>query len=200
MKKNKLVYMTKISVLAVISALLMLLEFPLPFAPAFYELDLSEIAVLIAGFALGPLAGVLTELIKILLNLIMNGTATAFVGEISNFLIGVSFVLPASLIYKHNKSLKGAIIGMAVGTLSLGVIGALLNYFVLVPAYSKFLVSMDKILEMGNKVNPSINGLWTLILFATLPFNLLKGVICSVVTALIYKRVSPILHKDFGKK
>ena len=200
MKKNKLVYMTKISVLAVISALLMLLEFPLPFAPAFYELDLSEIAVLIAGFALGPLAGVLTELIKILLNLIMNGTITAFVGELSNFLIGVSFVLPASLIYKHNKSLKGAIIGMAVGTLSLGVIGAILNYFVLVPAYSKFLVSMDAIIEMGNKVNPSIDGLWTLILFATLPFNLLKGVICSIVTALIYKRVSPILHKDFGKK
>ncbi len=200
MKRNKLVYMTKISVLAVISALLMLLEFPLPFAPAFYELDLSEIAVLIAGFALGPLAGVLTELIKVLLNLIMNGTMTAFVGEFSNFLIGISFVLPASLIYKKNKSLKGAIIGMAVGTLSLGVIGAILNYFVLVPAYSKFLVSMDTIIEMGNKVNPSIDGLLTLILFATVPFNLLKGVICSTVTALVYKRVSPILHKDFGKK
>ena len=200
MKKGRLVYITKISVLAVISALLMLLEFPLPFAPAFYELDLSEIAVLIAGFALGPLAGVLTELIKVLLNLIMNGTVTAFVGEISNFLIGISFVLPASLIYKHNKSLKGAVIGMAVGTLSLGIIGAVLNYFVLVPAYSKFLVPMDTIIAMGHKVNPSINGLWTLILFATLPFNLLKGVICSVVTALIYKRVSPILHKDFGKK
>lgn len=200
MKKGRVEYITKISVLAVISALLMLLEFPLPFAPAFYELDLSEIAVLISGFALGPVAGVLTELLKILLNLIMNGTATAFVGEISNFVIGVSFVLPASLIYKYKKSFSGALIGMVVGTLSLTIIGAFINYYVLVPAYSKFFMPMEKIIAMGTAVNSNIDGLKTLVLFATVPFNFLKGVICSVATLLIYKRVSPILHKKFSKK
>ncbi|MBR2900943.1 MAG: ECF transporter S component [Clostridia bacterium] len=200
MKKGRVEYITKISVLAVISALLMLLEFPLPFAPAFYELDLSEIAVLISGFALGPMAGVLTELIKVLLNLLMNGTATAFVGEISNFVIGVSFVLPASLIYKYRKNFSGALIGMVIGTLCLTVIGAFINYYVLVPAYSRFFMPMEKIVAMGTAVNSNIDGLKTLVLFATVPFNFLKGVICSVVTALVYKRVSPILHKKFSKK
>ncbi|MBR6754301.1 MAG: ECF transporter S component [Clostridia bacterium] len=199
MKKGRVEYITKISVLAVISALLMLLEFPLPFAPAFYELDLSEIAVLISGFALGPMAGVLTELIKVLLNLLMNGTATAFVGEISNFVIGVSFVLPASLIYKYRKNFSGALIGMVIGTLCLAVIGAFINYYVLVPAYSRFFMPMEKIVAMGTAVNSNIDGLKTLVLFATVPFNFLKGVICSVVTALVYKRVSPILHKKFSK-
>lgn len=200
MKKGRVEYITKISVLAVISALLMLLEFPLPFAPAFYELDLSEIAVLISGFALGPVAGVLTELIKVLLNLLMNGTATAFVGEISNFVIGVSFVLPASLIYKYRKNFSGALIGMLIGTLCLTVIGAFINYYVLVPAYSRFFMPMEKIIAMGTAVNSNIDGLKTLVLFATVPFNFFKGVICSVVTALVYKRVSPILHKKFSKK
>lgn len=200
MKKGRVEYITKISVLAVISALLMLLEFPLPFAPAFYELDLSEIAVLISGFALGPVAGVLTELIKVLLNLLMNGTATAFVGEISNFVIGVSFVLPASLIYKYRKNFSGALIGMVIGTLCLTVIGAFINYYVLVPAYSRFFMPMEKIVAMGTAVNSNIDGLKTLVLFATVPFNFFKGVICSVVTSLVYKRVSPILHKKFSKK
>lgn len=195
MKKNNLAYITKISVLAVIAALLMLLEFPLPFAPSFYEIDLSEIAVLIAGFALGPVAGVLTELLKILLNLIMNGTATAFVGEISNFFIGISFVLPASIIYKQKKTLSRAVIGMVVGTASLAVLGALINYYIMIPAYAKFFMPMEAIINMGNAVNGSIDSLWTLILFATIPFNLLKGVITSLATVLIYKRVSPVLHK-----
>lgn len=195
MKNKSLKYLTKISVLSVIAAVLMLFEFPLPFAPAFYKLDFSEIAVLISGFALGPAAGVITEFLKVLLNLIMNGTATAFVGEISNFTIGVAFVLPASLIYKYRKSLSGAIIGMVVGTLSLTVLGAFINYYVMVPAYAKFFMPMEVIVGLGNKVNGHIDSLLSLILLATVPFNLLKGVLCSLLTALIYKRVSPILHK-----
>lgn len=191
--KNRLVYLVKISVLAVIASLIMLLEFPLPFAPPFYKLDLSEVAVLIAGFALGPVAGVLTELFKILINLLMDGTTTAFVGEAANFAIGVSFVLPASLIYKYKKSLSGALIGMAAGTVSLVVIGALINYFVMIPAYSKFLIPMESIIAMGNSVNVGIDSLLTLVLFATVPFNLVKGLACSLITALVYKRISPLL-------
>ena len=96
-----------VGMLAAISTILMLFEFPLPFlAPGFYELDFSEVPILIGAFALGPVAGVLTELVKVLLNLVINGTQTAFVGEFANFVMGCMFVLPASLIYKMKKSRK----------------------------------------------------------------------------------------------
>ncbi len=197
MKKEKLIYITKVSILGAIATLLMLLEFPLPFAPSFYELNFSEIAVLIAGFAMGPLAGVLTEFIKILLNLILNGTDTAFVGEISNLIMGISFVLPAAFIYKYKKSFTTAVLGMLAGTLSLAVFGALVNYFIMIPAYVKFMgFEMEMIIGLGTKINNKITDLNSLILFATVPFNLVKGVSCSIVTALIYKRVSPILHRS----
>lgn len=193
--KHHLVYIAKVAMLAVIASLLTLLDFPLPFAPSFYKLDFSELAVLLAGFSLGPIAGVLTELIKILLNLLMNGTATAFVGETANFAIGVAFVLPASIIYKRKKTFKRAVIGLAVGTATLTLAGALLNYFVLIPAYEKFMnFPLDAIIGMGTKINPAINSLRTLILFATVPFNLIKGVADSLLTMLVYKRLSPILH------
>ncbi len=196
MKNSKISYITKVGVLAAISTLLMLFEFPLPFAPSFYKLDLSEVAVLIAGFALGPVAAVLTEFIKILLNLMINSSVTAYVGEIANFAIGVAFVVPASLIYKKNKSLKGAVIGMAVGTVSLAIIGALINYFVMIPAYVKFYhMPIDDIIALGTNINPSITDLKTLIMYATVPFNIVKGILSSIGCYLVYKRVSPILHK-----
>lgn len=198
MKKKNLVYMTKVCILSALAAVIMLLEFPLPFAPPFYKLDLSEIVILIAGFGLGPLAGVLAELIKILLNLCFNGTDTALVGEFANFCIGVSFVLPAAFIYKKCKKFKGALLGMAVGTLSLVIVGAAVNYFIMIPAYVKFMnMPMEAIIGISAKVNPGIDSLWKLILLATIPFNFVKGVVCSVATILIYKRVSPILHKEF---
>lgn len=193
--------MAKVAILSAIAALLMLLEFPLPFAPAFYELNFSEISVLIAGFALGPVAGVVTEFIKILLNLIINGTDTAFVGEISNFLMGVAFVLPAALIYKYKKTLQGAVIGMLAGIVSLTVVSAVVNYYIMIPAYVRFMgFELEMIIGLGTKVNSSITDLFSLIMFATVPFNLVKGVLTSLITALIYKRVSPILHKSFGKR
>jgi riboflavin transporter FmnP len=196
MKNKHTLYLTKVACLSAVAALLMLLEFPLPFAPAFYELNFSEVAVLISGFALGPFAAILTELIKILLNLIINGTDTAFIGELSNFLMGLAFVLPAAYIYKYKKTLLGAVVGMIIGTVSLAVIGGAVNYFMMIPAYVKFMgFKMETIIGMGNKVNSSITDLKDLILFATIPFNLVKGLSCSLITGLIYKRVSPILHK-----
>ncbi|MBE6682572.1 MAG: ECF transporter S component [Ruminococcaceae bacterium] len=198
MKKQRVAYITKIACLGAIATILMLFEFPLPFAPAFYELNFSEVAVLVAGFALGPLAAVWTELIKIILNLIINGTDTAFVGEISNFLMGVAFVLPAAFIYQKKKSLSGAVIGMVTGTLSLVIVSAVVNYFIMIPAYVRFMgFEMEMIIGLGNKVNSSITNLTSLILLATVPFNLVKGVACSLLSALIYKRISPILHKEF---
>ncbi len=194
--KSSLLYVAKIGVLSAMATVFMLFEFPLPIAPSFYELDFSEVAVLIGSFALGPLAGVLIEFIKILINLLINGTDTFFVGELANFLMGCAFVLPAALVYCRKKTLKRAIVGMAVGTLSLVLVGAFCNYFLMIPAYVHLAgYPMDAIIGMGAAVNPAIKDLLTLIIIAVIPFNLIKGVLCSLLTGLLYKRVSHLLHK-----
>ena len=196
MKRGYVKELTKISVLAAVAAVLMLIEFPLFFAPEFYKLDLSEVAVLIGGFALGPVPAVFIEFIKILLNFALNGTVTGGIGEVANFIIGCSFVLPASTIYYKNKTMKSAIIGMAVGVLSMAVVGSLANYFVLLPVYAKiFGMPIQVFIDMGNALNKSIVDLKSFVLFAVIPFNLVKGIIVSAVTILIYKRISPVLHK-----
>lgn len=134
MRSEKTRTMVEIAMLSAIAVVLMLFEFPLPFiAPPFYELDFSEVPVLIGAFALGPWAGVIIEAIKILLNLVINGTITAFVGEIGNFIIGVAFVLPAALIYKHKKSKKTAMIGLATGGIIMIVASCFINVFILLP-------------------------------------------------------------------
>ncbi len=188
--------MAKMGILGAVAGVLMLLEIPLPFAPAFYEIDLSEVAVFLGTFAMGPVAGIIIEAVKILVNLVITGTATAGVGEFANFLIGCCLVVPAGIIYKRKKNIKNAIIGMLVGIVSMTVAGALLNYFLLIPTYAKaFGMPVEAIVEMGTKINPNINSLWDLILLANVPFNLLKGVLSGVITFLIYKKLSPILHK-----
>lgn len=187
-------YMTKVGILAAIATVLMLFEFPLWFAPGFYKLDISEVPVLIGGFALGPMAAVLIEGIKILLNFVMDGTMTGGVGELANFLIGCSFAIPASLIYKYKKKFSGAIIGLSVGIVLMAVVGGLLNLFVLLPVYAT-VMPVEAIIEAGHAVNPKINNFATMVLWATTPFNLLKGVLSSLITVLLYKRLSKILHK-----
>ncbi len=192
--KKKLKYLLQIAILSSLSAVIMLLEFPLWFAPPFYKLDFSEIPILIGSFAMGPLAGILMELLKNLLNLLINGTTTNFVGEMANFITGCSFVIPAALIYKYKRTFWGAIIGMIVGALSLAIIGSLINYFILIPAFSKlYSLPIDQIVAMGTAVNSWIKDLKTFIALAVVPFNLFKGVICSIVVLLTYKRVSRIL-------
>ena len=194
MNKN-LKYIVKIGILSALAAVLMLFELPLWFAPPFYKLDFSEIPILIGSFALGPLAGVIMELLKNLLNLLMDGTTTAFVGEFANFVTGCAFILPAALIYKHKKSLKSALLGLVVGTFSLVTVGALMNYYILVPAFSElYKLPLETIVAMGTSVNASISDLKTLIIFAVMPFNLVKSLACSAATLLLYKRVSKILH------
>ena len=188
--------LAKIGVLSAVATVAMLLEFPLPFAPSFYELDFSEVPVLIGAFALGPVAGVFIELIKILLNFVLNGTVTAGVGEIGNLLIGCSLIVPAAIIYRRNKSFKSAIIGLIVGIVSLAIVGALLNYYLLLPVYSTaFGAPLQAFVDMGNALNKYIVDVKTLVLYAVVPFNLVKGIIVSVLTILIYKRISPILHR-----
>lgn len=186
--------MVQISMLSAVSIILMLFEIPLFFAPSFYKIDLSEVPVLIGAFSMGPIAGVIIELVKIALNLVMTGSLTAGVGEAANLLIGCAFVIPSGMIYRNNKTKKGAMIGMIIGTIFMTVVGSLLNAFVLLPTYANiFGMPIDSLVEMGSAVNHFITNLTTFILFAVVPFNLLKGIVVSAIVALIYKKISFII-------
>ena len=187
--------MIQIAMLSAVAGVLMLFEFPLPFlAPSFYELDFSEVPVLIGAFAIGPAAGATIELIKILLNFVMNGTMTAGVGEIANFLMGCAFVVPAGLIYRRKKDKKHALAGMFIGTLSMALASAFLNSMVLLPAYGKaFGMPIDAFVAMGSEIIPVIDSLFTFCLFSVVPFNLLKGIVVSALTFVLYKRISCLL-------
>lgn len=192
--RNKVRYIAQVGMLGAIATVLMLFEIPLPFAPSFYELDFSEVPVLIGCFTMGPLAGAAIELVKVLLNLVMNGTVTAGVGEAANFIIGCAFCLPAGMIYKKMHTRKGAAVGMTAGTLTMTIVGSVVNAFVLLPAYTVLMgIPLENLVGMGTAVNPAITSVSTLVLFAVVPFNLLKGVVVSLIVLLVYKKLSPIL-------
>lgn len=185
--------LVQIAMLSAIAVVLMLFEVPLPFAPSFYEIDFSEVPVLIGCFVMGPLAGATIEFVKILLNLIINGTATAGVGEVANLIIGCAFCVPAGIIYKRNRTRKGALIGMATGTILMTILGCFINAFVLLPVYATaFGMPISALVEMGTAVNSHITSLTTFVMFAVAPFNLLKGILVSLIVLVIYKKISPI--------
>lgn len=189
--------MAKISFLAAIAFILMYFDFPIPFlAPTFYKIDFSEVAVLMGGFALGPLAAMIIEGLKIVLYVLFKGTGTAYVGEFANFLIGCALVVPASYYYQRNKCKKNAIIGLVMGSILMTIMGLILNYYVLIPAYSTFFgLDLDTIIKMGAAIIPIINNKLMFVLLATTPFNIVKAIAVSVFTLLLYKHISPILKK-----
>jgi riboflavin transporter FmnP len=190
MKKSKKNIM-KLSVIGIFGSLafvLMILSIPIV-GP--YELDFSEVPVMLGAFAYGPVVGFLIEGIKIFLDVTIGGASkTAYVGELANFIIGLSFVLPASFIYFRRKTKKQAVIGLAVGVIVMTITGALMNAFVLLPLYAElwFGDSLTALLAVYN-----FNSLFKFIIFATVPFNLLKGISVSIIILLIYKRVSMII-------
>ena len=189
--------MTSIAILSALAFVLMLMEFLPPFVPEFLKLDFSEIPVLIGAFAFGPLSAVMIELIKNLLHLTV--TQTAGVGELANFLIGSFFAGSAGLVYRYMKNRKGAILAMAVGVLIMTTAASLLNYYVLLDIYARFW-TMDAIIGMGTAVNSRITDKGSLILWAFIPFNLVKATAVSVITGLIYKPLSPILHGKHSRE
>jgi len=189
-------FIAKVAIMGTLAFVVMFFDFPIPIAPAFYKIDFSEVIVLITGFALGPMAAVITELIKVILFFLVKGSMTGGVGEVANFLVGVAFVLPAVMIYRHHKTIKSAVVGMLIGTVSLCVAGLLLNYYVLIPTYGAVMnLPIQAFIDMGAQINPWIKDLWTFVLWATTPFNLVKGISVSLITLIFYKRVSPILKK-----
>lgn len=187
----------QIGMLSAIAIILMQFEVPLPFAPPFYKIDFSEIPVLIGCFVMGPLAGAIVELIKVILNVVISGTTTGGVGDIANFLIGCAMCVPAGMIYKKYHTRRSALVGMSVGTVFMTVIGCILNVYVLLPVYAKaFEMPIDALVAMGTAVNHSITSLSTFVIFAVAPFNLLKGGLVSFIVFLIYKKISPIFKMN----
>lgn len=185
----------KIGLLSAVSFALMLLSFPIAVIfPSFLRMDLSDVPALLGAFAMGPVAGVLIELIKNILNILIKGTETGGVGELSNFIVGSAFIIPAAVIYRRLKNKKGALLGMLFGMVSMTVVACLSNYYLIIPLYTR-IFPLEAIIGMAAAANRAIVDMRTYILFAVIPFNLLKAVLISVTTLLIYKKLSPLLHR-----
>ena len=197
MQNKRLNKLVKISLLSVMAFLLMFfIEIPIPIFPSFLKLDISDLPALIGGFALGPVAGIIIELIKNLLHGILKPN-TMWIGEIANFCVGAVLVSISAWIYKIKKTRMTALIGLITGVIAMSIVAALLNYYILIPAYSKaFHAPIEVFVKMANKVNSKVVDLKTLIFWSIIPFNLVKGVFVSAVTMVLYKSVSPILHKE----
>lgn len=186
--------LTSTAVLAALATALMFLEFSVPLVPSFLKYDFSDLPALIAAFGVGPLAGVAVELIKNLIHLPMTGTGG--VGELANFLVGASFVLPAGLVYKFIKGRKGALIGALCGAVCAALLSLPVNYWLTYPVYTKFM-PMDVILGLYQAINPAATTLWRALLMFNLPFTFIKCLINVVITFIVYKKISPLMH---GKK
>ncbi len=187
---------TMIGMFSAVAMLLHLFDFALPFAPPFYKLDFSELPILVGSFAFGPAAGVMMEFIKILLKLLIKGTSTAFVGDLANFVIGCSMILPASAIYAFHKTKKTAIVSCVAGTMVMTVFGTAFNAVYLLPAFSKLYgTPLDSLLALGSAVNPLAKegNIISFVAACVAPLNLIKGAGVSLVTLLVYKPLSPIL-------
>lgn len=187
-----------VGMFSAIAGILMILELPMPFAPSFYKIDASELPVLICGFAFGPVAGVLTEFVKIIIKLFLKPTSTAFVGELANFCVGCSMILPATIIYHARKKKTTAVIGCTVGTIIMTIFGTLFNAVYLLPTFAvMFGMPLDALIGMGTALNANVTDVFTFVAFCVAPLNLIKGAAVSVLTFVLYKPLSPILKTSW---
>lgn len=200
MARSRTRTIAQVAMLGAVAGVLMNFEFPLPFlAPSFYQLDFSEIPVMVGSFAMGPVAGVLIELVKILVHLVTKGTMTAGVGDVANFLFGCAYVVPAGLIYRyrHVKTRGHAVAGMAAGTVLTTILACFVNAFILLPAYGKaFGMPVEAFIEMGTAVHSSVHNLLGFAVMILVPFNLFKYTLTSVIVFILYKRIRVILRGD----
>lgn len=187
--------LTVTAMLAAVATLLMFIDFSVPFMPTFIKLDISELPALLATFSLGPWYGVAVCFIKNLINCLR--TSTGCIGELCNFMMGVTFVVPAGIIYRqfhHRKSRKGAIIGALVGAVAMAVLSVPLNYYITYPIYANFM-PIDAIVGMYQAIRPSVNGLLECLVTFNMPFTFIKGLLNAAICFLIYKPLSPVLHR-----
>ena len=196
MKKDTTHNLTVAAMLSAVAFILMFIEFPIPMLiPAFIKMDFSDLPALLGAFALGPVYGVIISFMKNLLHIVIKGTSTACVGELSNFILGAIFSAVAGYIYKHHKSRKTAIIGAVAGAVAMGVLSVPSNYFVVYPAYVQFYhMPLEAILGMYQAILPSADSLIKCLIIFNMPFTLVKGLLDALICMLIYKPLSPILH------
>lgn len=189
--KEKIRKLTVTAILSAVASVLFFLNFSVPLMPGFIKMDVSDFPALIASFALGPLSGVCVCLIKNLINLMFSNTGG--VGELSNFLLGCMLVIPAGLIYKHKKSRGGAALGAVVGAVCMAGLSLLTNYYIVYPAYAKLFMPLEKIIAIYQGILPRVENLWQALLIFNVPFTFVKGMLCAIITFVLYKGLSPIL-------
>ncbi len=186
-------FLTRIGMLGAIAFVLMAIQMPLPFiAPTFLQMDVSDLPIVIGSFAMGPTAAVLISALKNILHLVIKGTTTGGVGELSNFIIGSTFAVTAGLIYNRKKTYKNAVLSLLAGTIAMTAASIISNYFFIFPLYSK-LIPMEAIINMGSQITSKITDLWSMMIYSIMPFNLIKGFTVSAIAMLVYKKVSIIL-------
>lgn len=189
-KGNSLRYITVTAVFSAVAAVLMMLSFNVPLMPSFIKFDFSELPVLIASFAIGPLGGAAVALIKNLINLIFTTTG---VGELSNFILSCIFAVTAGTIYKHHKTRKGAAVAALIGALTMAVAGVFSNYFIIYPLFSLIGWKSEMVLGLYQAVNPNIRNLWQALFIFNMPFTFIKGMVTFALSLPIYKKLSPII-------
>lgn len=193
-ERNRTKKLVLTAVLGAISAILMILEFPLPLIPPFVKMDFSELPVILGGFIMGPVNGALIALIKIVLNFLLNGTSTAGVGEIANLVYSLGYMLPSVLIYHKLRTKKGALISLAIGTVITSILAVTINIFVTFPLYGKLMgLDIPTIVGMCSAVNPYVKDMASLMIFSMLPFNLFKYGVTSIITFVLYKKLSGVI-------
>ncbi len=196
--KNSTKKLVLTAVLGAISGVLMVLEFPLPFIPPFIKMDFSELPVILGGFIMGPVNGAFVSLIKILINFVLNGTTTFGIGELANFLYSIGYMLPAVIVYHKLKTKKGAVISLVIGTVITSILAVIINTTVTFPVYGKLMgFDIPAIVAMSAQTNPFVKDLFTLMLCSILPFNLFKYGVTSILTFLLYKKLSVAIKDHY---
>lgn len=187
-EKTNVAKLTIIAMLAAVAVVLQYLEFGVPLVPSFLKMDLSDIPELIGAFIIGPLGGVAICLVKNLVHLLVS--QSGFVGELSNFLLGAVFSVVAGLIYKKHKTKKVAFLACIAATFAMAAASLPTNYYIVYPIYASLFGGMETILGLYKAILPSADTLWKALLIFNVPFTLVKGLLCVLVTMLIYKPLS----------
>ena len=196
MKNSKLRRITVAGLFGAIAFVLMFFSFGIPVLSPFAEFDLSALPELIGGYVLGPIGAVYITVIKLLLKLLFQGTSSMFTGEVQNLILSISYVLPAILYYRKNKTKKGAIIGLAIGSVISVVMAVITNLYLIVPAYiALYGMNWDGIIEICTAANPMITNIPTFVAFSVIPFNVISRLVSSVIAILVYKKISVPLKK-----
>lgn len=179
--------LVQIAIFSAIATVISMIRIPVFFAPSFYRLDLSDAVVFMSGFSLGPAAAAMTEILKVFLKILIKGFASLGIADLAKLTIGLALVLPATIIYQKNRAFKGACISLMAGTFCSAIVAALMNYFVLLPAFEAlFNISDQKIISIFQVVNPFVIDKLTFVLFVVCPFNLVESVTNSLL-ALVFR-------------